>query len=184
MFIWICAAVKQYGGFFSSYFITLALSDPASLFIRLFVDVDPIKIFVTFMIVALYSCYLKDKYILFKPIKAQLIFLLFIPLVFANSKSSLDILLIIVDLLLLLEFIKRFFIELINNKINIYVIILIIYELTTIIKFIVANNESELGILYFTSTSVFEIFIGIFFIFFKEDSPKILFNTPKSLHMD
>jgi hypothetical protein len=184
MFVWCCAAVRQYGGFFFIFFLTLALSDPASSLIRLFINIPPTKIFNIFSITALYSFFKKDGFMFSKSVRPEIVFLLFIPLFVFNSPSDMNLYLIILELFILAEFLKIFFIALINAELNVHNIVLIIYELTIILKYILVYNGTKLGIEFFISTSILEIFIGIFFVFIKENNPKFIFKLPKSLQMD
>jgi hypothetical protein len=61
-----------------------------------------------------------------------------------------------------------------KQRINIYFSILLIYELTTILKFIIYSYNYTSGIYMFYLSLVFEMVIGLFFILYNlENSPII-----------
>ena len=90
----------------------------------------------------------------------------------------------LVDFLIFLKFLKIFIFKLVNEKsINFFLICLIFYQLTALIKILNfiggAANASE----YFIITTFFEIFIGLFFCIFKDDDPRIMIKL-KNIYTD
>ncbi len=60
-----------------------------------------------------------------------------------------------------------------HQTINLFYLVLILYEITIVIKFIYTASRTHTGTIYFYTTGFFEIFIGLFFSFYsKKNSPK------------
>jgi hypothetical protein len=65
-----------------------------------------------------------------------------------------------------------------QEKLNIFHFVLLLYELTTVTRFVVVLSEVKTGLIFFYLTAAFGIFIGIFFLIYNEvTSPKINLGT-------
>ncbi len=84
---------------------------------------------------------------------------------------------IIVFLIILSRIVKSIYIE---NMVKIFECVLGAYLFSLIIKYIPLLNEGESGLVFYYLTTFFQIFIGIFFIFAREDNPKLIFKLPQS----
>ena len=63
-----------------------------------------------------------------------------------------------------------------NRLLNLFVIILIFYEITLIAKFLNNLTGFTNDYYYYVITSIFEIAFGIFFIIFKADNKFLVFQ--------
>lgn len=65
---------------------------------------------------------------------------------------------------------------LLTNKIKIVWIVLLIYHLSLVLKYMVLLNEpdQDTGVVLFYITTIFQIFVGIFFLFARENNPRLI----------
>lgn len=66
-----------------------------------------------------------------------------------------------------------------SGSLNMFYIILVLYELTLIIKCVVLINNYFDGLARFYVTSVFQVLLGIFFFIYRIDNPKLLIPLKK-----
>ncbi len=57
-----------------------------------------------------------------------------------------------------------------NRKINFFYFVLALYEFSKIAKYIILAIELKTGIIYFNLTGLFEILIGLYFVFYNENN--------------
>ena len=81
------------------------------------------------------------------------------------------ILLFIVFLLLCFQVVKE---TLQTDKLNIVWVMLVLYQLSHVLKFIPILREELSGIVFFVVTNIVQILLGVFFIFAREDNPKMI----------
>ena len=80
-----------------------------------------------------------------------------------------------IHLFILLKFLEHLIINFAHKtNINFFLVVLVLYELTILTKNIEVLTGLTLGYTYFYITGIFEIFIGLFFILFKEGNPKLI----------
>jgi hypothetical protein len=115
-----------------------------------------------------YSKKLNSKWI------ASLILLLILSLWLGN-KNTIFIPIIIFRFLIILQLLISFSNEfLLKQRINIYLSVLIFYEITIILKYAAVGCNYSLGIYFYYLTSVFGMLICLFFIFYNlQNSPLI-----------
>lgn len=63
-----------------------------------------------------------------------------------------------------------------TSKLNIFYLMIILEEITLVLKISAGALFSTTGIQFFIVTTAFQILIGIFFIVFREDSPSLQIN--------
>jgi hypothetical protein len=72
-------------------------------------------------------------------------------------------------------FLKRFILlSVLDKKIDLFLLLIIFYELTILSKLITLISGSANAYLYFIVTTLFESIIGLLFLFFKEDDPRLI----------
>lgn len=102
------------------------------------------------------------------------VFIITIPSIF-----SLDVrfdigLLAIINLIIFVIFLKQFACEYAEtDKVNVGLILLILLQLTTIVKFVNVIILFFKAAAYFIITSFFQDIIAIFFVFFKVEDPRL-----------
>lgn len=72
--------------------------------------------------------------------------------------------------ILLLDVTKE---ALLTEKINIVWVIIVLYQLGNVLKYIPIIRQDEPGVVFYVLTNVIQIFFGLFLFFFKEDNPKM-----------
>ena len=68
-----------------------------------------------------------------------------------------------------------------NQKVIINHMIILIYQLSLVLKYLLIVKEQHAGILLFFVSATFEIIIGISLYFIKEDNPKLVIEINKNL---
>ncbi len=87
--------------------------------------------------------------------------------------------LVVVTLILLHSFILTVFLKdfvwetVVNKSLDVYFIMLVMYELSILVRLFYAANGTSLGLYYYVILLILEIFIGIFFTIFRENNPKL-----------
>jgi hypothetical protein len=160
------------GGYFL-YFLILGYSDPLALFLGwLFkLNANYTHLIIAFLLTISILYYTKN-------LNYKWIIALILLLILSIWKGDRDIrylTIIIFHFLIfaqiLIPSIKEFYQR---HKINIYFSVLSVYELTTILKYTAFAYNYASGVYFFYLSAVFEMVIGLFFIFFNvQNSPYI-----------
>ena len=170
--IWFFPPFRQYKTEYFLFFLILALADPVGALLNIFLAVKPIheNLVITFLLILslINRRKLKKNWIIIT--LSFLILLTAIIILPFNTMYVIKILLSSIVLFIILKNSLLYFNK--NQTINLFFLILILYEITIIIKFIYTASRTHTGLVYFYTTSFFEFFIGIFFSFYnKENSP-------------
>jgi hypothetical protein len=171
--IWLLPPFRQIKGGYFLYFLILGYSDPLTLFFLWHLKLNPIY---THLIIALaltisifyYTKILKIRWVVF-------LVLLFVLSLWLCDKNTLFIPIAIFRILIVWQlFVSSANEILLKHKINLYLSVLIFYELTSILKYIAVEINYTNGIYMFYLTLAFEMIICVFFIFYNlENSPLI-----------
>ena len=171
--IWLLPPFRQLKGGYFLYFLILGYSDPLALiFLRFFkLDINYTHLIIAFLLTISILYYTKN-------LNSKWIISLILFLILSIWKGNRDIRylsIIIFNCLIfaqiLIPSIKEFYQ---GHRINIYFTVLLIYELTTILKYTAFAYNYFSGVYLFYLSLVFEMFIGLFFIFFNlHNSPHI-----------
>ncbi|MCL5031000.1 MAG: hypothetical protein M1480_18490 [Bacteroidetes bacterium] len=168
MIVWALTTFRQYKTNFFHFFLIFALMDPIALVFRLLTPVYPIRIYGILIPIIIISL------INFRRTAKNYLILSIIVLINAFVSLYAAPGLLMVQLTLLHSII--FFIimkisvtdVLKNKKLNLFYFVLALYEFSKIAKYIILLNELKTGIIYFNLTGLFEILIGVYFIFYNE----------------
>lgn len=179
--VWLIAPFRQYKTKYFAFFMILAIIDPTYPLILLFKHVNPVRIYFI-------ADYLMIISVLFRKWQFKTIII-----------SSLALLMVIIaDIYLPLEniylikmtfscilgfiFIKDTMLTFHNTyKLNLFCVILVLYEITIVIKYLDFLSFLKTGITDFYVSTAFEILIGIFFCIYNvNNSPtfKLFFKNP------
>ena len=176
-FFWLFPPFRQYNGRYFYYFLILALSDPLALINYSFIGISHHFIHSIAGLLLLYSFdsieYLK-KYLL-----ANIIFILAFFL-FLFLLDNLLYVILTLHLLILYRFIRLSLLNTFNkNELNIFLLVLVFYEISAIVNLIVFISKTNLGVVFYYLTLSFQILVAIFFTIFREDSSllKLKFET-------
>lgn len=166
---WLLPPLKQFKGGYFIYFLIIAITDPIAQILYLLFKIDPSYIYTYSSVVLLLSAilyvYKPDR----KSIIAYLVILSLIStiiLLIHNLKLGL-VLIIITHIAICILFIYRFWGKYFNrNVIYIFLLALIFYELTIVIKMFVYLFDVQTGLIFLYSTDILDIIICQYFIFF------------------
>jgi len=167
-FFWLFPPFRQYKGRFFYYFLILALSDPLAIINYSFIGIPHHFIHSLAGLLLLYSFdsigYLK------KYLAANIIFILAFFL-FLFLLDNLLYLILALHLLILYRFLRLSVLNtFIKNELNIFLFLLVFYEISVIVNLIVFISKSNLGVVFYYLTLSFQILVAIFFTIFREDS--------------
>lgn len=177
MLIWLVPPFTQLKERFFFYFLFVALGDFISFIFYWFFKIHlPMSFFSSFSTLALISIVITRKDFKKYSIIIFLIFIIIFCQHFLFKNNNLDIsILVIVHTLILAKFLFEFVMESTNrNNVNIFLLVLLLYEATVISKFLNLLTNFADAYFYFIITSLFEFFIGLFFCIFKEKDIRVV----------
>jgi len=174
MFIWLLPPIRQYKGKLFLYFLVLALADPISyiLVISLKTNVYQFYSIFTFAsVLAVTFNRISKKEIIFFITGFILTFLILI----SQGRNIVYLYLTLLHLVILWVFLKETLISFSkNNYLIIGWCILILYEISIVLKLIIFLEIKQTSVIYYALTTGFQILIAVFFTIYKvEDSPRI-----------
>ena len=167
--IWLLPAIRQYKGKYFYYFLILALSDPVDIFCGNVLNLPNYIIHSIAAILLYYSIGTSTQSFL-KYWKFNLLFIV-VFLFTLFTVPNLLFLILILHILILSKFIKQSVILLHQSgELNYFLLVLIFYEITALLKVIVFISGTDTGIMFFYFTVSFQILVALFFTIFREDS--------------
>lgn len=96
---------------------------------------------------------------------------------FVHSENTQYLFIIIIHSAVLLRILHLFVLNIAANKwVNFFYVALAMYELTVILKFVNYSTGLINAYDYFIVTTIFEITLGLFFVLFREDNDRIVFQ--------
>lgn len=174
--IWLVPPIRQYNNRFFNYFLLLAISDIISLFFIYLMNVNLSGIiFSTTSILIILSLLEKDTvkryYVIF-----IIIIVINIVINIVHSTIKLYMSIVIVNYLIItLIILKKFILEYVEAKrINLFLVILIFYMSTSLIKIFNILIGFADATAFFIITTIAQIAFGLFFSIFREDNPKLM----------
>ncbi|MCH7826711.1 MAG: hypothetical protein IIC75_01855 [Bacteroidetes bacterium] len=172
--VWLLPPIRQYKGKLFLYFLLLAIADPLSRFLSISFSTNAYQVH-SFISFALILTVLVNK-ISKKNIALILTgFILTLFIIITQNRNIIILYLIVLHLIILWNFLKETLISFSkNNFLILGWVVLILYEISIVLKFLVYIEATQVSSIYFYLTSGFQILIAIFFTIYKvEDSPKI-----------
>ncbi len=172
--VWTLAAVRQSGSKYFYFFFFLAIMDPVGfIYVKLFHSFN-IFLFAVFHFLE-YSALLNHD----KKKKFQILIILIPSLIIIQHIvfNNLFIDQILYGLAILIVFVKILELIIISayykKNLSLFFVVLLLYQLTVFVKFISYFTIQPQNIIYFWITTAFEIMIGLYFCFFRENQFKI-----------
>jgi hypothetical protein len=171
--VWAVIPIRQYRTKLFGYFLIFAVLEVAFLILKNFYYINTYYYYLYGVILLIYPVFygIKRKY------RIWIIVGLIIIGSFLSYLSAKYAILVqlAVHLAILLNFLRYFIINYgESRRINIFNLMLVLYEFSIIPKFFILYSESMAGLAYFYLSTIIEIFIGLFFVFFNEkNSPAI-----------
>ena len=167
--VWFLPAFRQYKGKYFYYFLILALSDPLTFFSINVLQVSNYFFYSIAGILLFYSIGTSTQSFL-KYWKFNLLFIV-VFLFTLFTLPNLLFLILILHILILYKFIKQSVIRLHQSgELNYFLLVLIFYEITALLKVIAFISGTDTGIIFFYLTLSFQILVALFFTIFREDS--------------
>ena len=170
--IWLPIPFRQLRTDFFSFFLFYAILSALSLFDIVFL-IHPAYIyfgFGFFLIISLYNFKKTSRYIFF----LSSILAISVVLPFFISVETITLILILQHSIIFFIILKRTIIYSINQgKLNLFHFILLLFEISVVMRFFVVVGNLKTGIIFFYLTAAFSILIGIFFLFYNvKNSPE------------
>lgn len=173
IFIWVLIPIRQFRTRFFLFFLILGLLDLSSL-ILLYVFNSKAEIFYLIGTAILLYPFLTDLKNVYRfGVVAVLIVSAFIIFYYTNINPILFQM--VIHIAILIYFLKVLILYYgLNRKILLFHLFLLAYEFSLILKFFVYWHEFNLGLIYFYLTTIFQILIGIFFLFINEKNSPLI----------
>jgi len=186
IFIWLFPPIRQWKTKFFYFFLILALADPISIFISLFIIKNnnfyfPLISYLQLVSIINYKNIPKLKAITYNLLLVGIIILLFIfnqpktgiiisLFVFNQPKAVVPIIHFIITIVFMKELLVKFVFD---RMLNIFYLMLIFYEFTIILKYFNVILGFTDATAFFIITTIFQIAFGLFFSIFREDKTSI-----------
>ena len=180
--IWALVPIRQYKNRFFYFFLLLTCADVITLVARTVFKSGTNFFIVPFNFLAL-TALLDINFI--RKHKILLLILLLSICIISIQKTILQIpdyqimaiLMIIINVFILYIFIKELFINSGNKRfINLYLIVLVLYAIMEVTKFLNYLTGFTNGYFYFKATIYIEVLVAIFFVIFKADNKRLFFQ--------
>ena len=171
--VWLCIPIRQYKTRFFLFFLLLGLFDPVFISVYYLFKND-----ITILYLLGSSLLLQTVLFNFNAGSKSIITisLFIVCLIFAfYFPTKVVILQLIIHTLIFFSFLKIFTISYSDTrKLSLFFLILLSYEFSLLLKFFIHLTEFEVGVMYFHLTTVFQILIGIFFLFINEKNSPLI----------
>jgi hypothetical protein len=163
---WLLPPLRQKGHKYFLYFLILALSDPVRALLNLIHPFDATSYYLVISTLTLIAILRKKFYYI-------LLLLVALIIIFFNN-YEIGVFSFLVHFVIILLFLKDLIILISGeNVINIFNLVLVLYEASVLFKF-AATYFSIGGYLFFYITTAFEIFIAIFFTIYNEKNSPVI----------
>ncbi len=177
MLFWIFPAVKQYKTELFWYFFIFAFTDPVKVIINLqikHVSNNLTYVLSSFLLMLSVLWSFKNK----KSIRILIAVVLSLALFsFFSNRIFTYNLMISIHVIITYFFIKRTFMFTANSgKVNIFHLILLLEEISIILKMSAMLISLKPGLNYYVATTAFQILIAIFFTLYREDNKKLFID--------
>ncbi|MCU7492666.1 MAG: hypothetical protein ACM3UR_14840 [Bacteroidota bacterium] len=176
--IWLLPPLKQFRGKFFYYFLIQAISDPVAwALVELHYYNLPFYVAKDLFLIL---CLWNQKETIRKVYVIIPVLLLIHYLIYGIDFKILALLISVAQIGVLYFIFKMATDDMLELKrVKIFYIVIILYELSVILKFIISITSINLGMVYFYVTTAFEILLGIFFIFVSERNERFSIAIPE-----
>jgi hypothetical protein len=174
LFVWLLPPLRQYKGKLFLYFLLFAIMDPLSYFsiISFHTNSYQIQSLISFALILTVSA---DKISKKNIVFIFTGFILTLIITITQDRNVIYLYIILMHLIILWNFLKETLISFSkNNFLTLGWVVLILYEISIVLKLIVALEVTQVSTIYYYLTTGFQILIALFFTIYKvEHSPKI-----------
>ena len=170
--VWLLPPIRQYKGKLFLYFLLLAIADPLSHVLTISFSTNSYQIYslISFgavLAVSVNKIYRKNIAFVFTG------FILTLFITITQDRNVIYIYLIVLHLIILWNFLKETLISFSkNNFLTLGWVVLILYEISIVLKLIVVLEVTQVSVIYYYLTTGFEILIAIFFTIYKVEDRK------------
>lgn len=168
---------RQYGNRFFLYFLILALSDPIQFFIYdiLGIHFYPQNIYVVVFLILFFAVLKQNKMFRSYSFYICLISACTVLYLWGHAvRFLLEYIIIVFHAGIVFLLVKEQVKELSERgKLNWFAMLVILYEISMIIKFFQLAQRTRTGIVFFFLTTLFETLLGLFFIIFRYGDPRL-----------
>ncbi len=172
--LWAILPFRQIGKKHFYFFLAGISGDITTLIARIVFHSNTNLFVILFLFLAFISLLEWKLIIKYKIIALLLIVVLSLIEISSNYKVDF-VLVVIINLSILIAFLTDFILLYTTKRIySLPLMLLILYELTVITKYLTILTEYKNAYPYFVLASIFEAVIGLFFCVFKEDNPRII----------
>lgn len=173
-FVWLLPPIRQYRGKLFLYFLILAFADLLTRISSVNFHTNAFQIHCLISFASVLSVSISNTSMrMYVLIFIGFILTLFISI--TQTRNIIILYMVILHLIILWFFLKETLISFSkNNYLTLGWVMLILYEISIVLKFIIVLEATQASIIFYYLTTAFEILIAIFFTIYKvEDSPKI-----------
>jgi hypothetical protein len=179
--VWAITPIKQFRSYFFWYFLLLGPLDIVSLFLSRCFGLQLLQVYV------LFSCFFPIVLLTSKlSEKKNILLILAVSIssisgfMFPNQYGNIHLEIIVFIVFILIT--KRTLVFTAQTgKINFFHMVFILYQVSLFLKIFLTFSHVGIGLIYYAASNIFEILIGIFFIFYREDSPGLIINLRKEV---
>ncbi|MHB8581364.1 MAG: hypothetical protein ACYDA4_16085 [Ignavibacteriaceae bacterium] len=174
LLVWLILPFRQIGKKHFYFFLAGIIGDITTLIARLTFHSNTNLFVVIFLFIAFISLF--QRQLIIKNKILIIILIAALTLIELKSIPKLDIIMVdVLNIFIFIVFLSEFILLYTTKRIfSLPLMLLILYELNIITKFITIITENKNAYPYFIVASIFEAFIGLFFCVFKEDDPRII----------
>lgn len=176
LIVWLLPPFRQWKSKFFYFFLILAVADPLSIFITLYISKNInfyyplISLLLLISIIDYRSINKQKNFLIYVIILASSTLMI---LVFIHSGITIVILHFIISMVFLKDFIFKYVFQ---REFSVFYAMLLFYEFTIILKFFNVILGFTDATAFFIITSIFQITFGLFFSIFREDKACISFK--------
>lgn len=180
MALWLMPPFRQYRSKYFSFFLVLSMGDPFTmvLYTTGLLPAGEINFFIiSFFLFLSYDNFssIRNKKIIELSVVSIISLIILLTGEYAVYAS------ILLNFALLIYFLKDGILHTAKYyEINFYHFVLVLYELSTILKFI-SIVSSFYNYTYFYLTTIVELLLAVFFVFYREDKPKLSLSLHKRM---
>lgn len=173
LIIWVLIPIRQFGTRFFLFFLILGLLDLTAFVLLIIFKINFELIYLVGTSLLLYPLLIGLKNVYRFGIASILVVAAFIIFYYTNINPILFQM--VIHLVILIYFLKVLILYYgLNRKVLFFHFFLLAYEFSLLLKFFVYWHELNLGLIYFYLTTIFQILIGIFFLFINEKNSPLI----------
>ena len=175
--VWFIPPIRQYKNEYFMFFLLLTIGDLITTFLRLVVHISSNAPYVIVAFLLVMSLQKKEDLKRFYLLELLITAITLIIVLIENDRMLEIYIIGFLQFIILYYILQHFFRNNIAKQtLNLFYVVLVFYQILTVIKFLNILSMNYSGYFYVQITTIFQILIGLFFSFFRPDNPKICFK--------